>query len=75
MGWKLAVRDRGPGLSDEIIKKIFTPCFTTRAEGTGLGLPVVQHVVILHEGQITVGNAPDGGAEFALWLPDLTGAK
>jgi len=73
-GWRLAVRDHGPGLNDDIIEKIFTPFFTTRAEGTGLGLPVVQHVAILHEGQITAGNAPGGGADFALWLPDQTGA-
>jgi two-component system sensor histidine kinase HydH len=50
-------------------KKLFTPFFTTRATGTGLGLAVVQHVAILHEGEATGDNHPDGGAIFALWLP------
>lgn len=69
-GWCLAVRDEGPGLPDDVLDKIFTPFFTTRAEGTGLGLPIVQHVAILHEGSITATNAEGGGALFALWLPD-----
>ena len=69
-GWCLSVRDEGPGLADAVQNKIFTPFFTTRAEGTGLGLPVVQHVAILHEGEITGTNAKNGGAYFSLWLPD-----
>jgi len=68
-GWKLSVRDHGPGVSKENLNKIFTPFFTTRSHGTGLGLPVVQHVIILHEGELFAGNAPDGGAEFAMWFP------
>lgn len=70
VGWCLTVRDEGPGIPGDMLEKIFTPFFTTRAEGTGLGLPVVQHVVILHEGSITAANAAGGGAIFALWLPD-----
>jgi len=69
LGWCLAVGDQGPGLSDEVKEKMFTPFFTTHAEGTGLGLPVVQHVAILHEGRINATNMEDGGALFALWLP------
>lgn len=69
-GWCIAVRDEGPGLQDGVRDKIFAPFFTTRAEGTGLGLPVVQHVAILHEGLITATNAVGGGALFTLWLPD-----
>jgi len=68
-GWSLAVGDQGPGLSDEVKGKMFTPFFTTHAEGTGLGLPVVQHVAILHEGRISAINNEDGGALFTLWLP------
>ncbi|MEE8387406.1 MAG: ATP-binding protein [Acidiferrobacterales bacterium] len=68
-GWCLAVRDEGCGLSDEVKDKMFTPFFTTHTEGTGLGLPVVQHVAILHEGQISAANTETGGALFALWLP------
>ncbi|MBC8269249.1 MAG: histidine kinase [Rhodospirillaceae bacterium] len=74
-GWSLAVADEGPGLSDEVMEKMFTPFFTTRAEGTGLGLPVVQHVAIIHEGRIIATNLGDGGAYFALWLPVTEGSK
>ncbi len=69
-GWALSVLDKGPGLSEEIIDKIFTPFFTTRSRGTGLGLSLVQHVAILHGGLITATNHPGGGAAFTLWLPD-----
>ena len=69
-GWCLSVQDEGSGLSDDIRDKIFTPFFTTHTEGTGLGLPVVQHVAFLHDGQITATNAEGGGAIFVLWLPD-----
>lgn len=70
-GWCLDVSDQGPGLSDELKEKIFTPFFTTHSEGTGLGLPVVLHVAILHEGSITVANNQGYGATFSLWLPTM----
>ncbi len=69
-GWCLSVADQGPGIPADDLDKIFTPFFTTRSEGTGLGLPVVQHVAMLHEGDISAVNCIDGGALFALWLPD-----
>jgi signal transduction histidine kinase len=72
-GWSLAVIDQGPGLTDAVQEKLFTPFFTTRPTGTGLGLAVVQHVAILHEGEATGGNYPGGGAIFALWLPKPQG--
>jgi signal transduction histidine kinase len=68
-GWSLAVIDQGPGLTEAVREKLFTPFFTTRPTGTGLGLAVVQHVAILHEGEATGANHPGGGAIFALWLP------
>jgi signal transduction histidine kinase len=69
-GWSISVEDRGPGLSEDIQKRMFTPFFTTRPEGTGLGLPVVQYVASLHDGSISASNNPDGGAHFRLWLPE-----
>lgn len=69
-GWCLSVADEGPGIPADDLNKIFTPFFTTRSEGTGLGLPVVQHVAMLHEGEISAVNSKDSGALFALWLPD-----
>lgn len=69
-GWCLAVRDEGHGLSDDVKSKIFTPFFTTRSDGTGLGLPIVQHIALIHDGWIAGENATDGGAIFTLWFPE-----
>lgn len=69
-GWCIAVEDEGPGLSEEVRKNLFTPFFSTRPDGTGLGLPVVQHIASLHGGSIKGTNRPDGGARFEFWLPE-----
>ncbi|MEW5965134.1 MAG: ATP-binding protein [Pseudomonadota bacterium] len=69
-GWALEVCDQGPGLSKEVRKKLFTPFFTTQPNGTGLGLAVVQHVAMLHDGRITGENRSGGGAVFSLWFPE-----
>jgi signal transduction histidine kinase len=50
--------------------KIFLPFFTTRSDGTGLGLPVVQHVALMHGGYVSASNQPGGGTQFAVWLPE-----
>lgn len=69
-GWQLSVEDHGRGMAPEVLENIFVPFFTTRSDGTGLGLPVVQHVALLHDGQVTVTSTPGDGTRFALWLPD-----
>ena len=69
-GWILAVSDHGRGMAPEVVEKIFVPFYTTRSDGTGLGLPVVQHVALLHEGQVTVSSEPGHGTRFAIWLPE-----
>lgn len=69
-GWALAVTDHGRGMPPEVMERIFVPFYTTRSDGTGLGLPVVQHVALLHNGQVTVASAPGHGTRFAIWLPD-----
>lgn len=71
-GWELSVADHGKGIAPGIMDKIFQPFFTTRGDGTGLGLPVVQHVALLHGGTVTASNQPGGGTKFALWLPGET---
>jgi len=68
--WQLvAVRDNGPGIPAGSLDKIFVPFFTTKATGTGLGLPVVQKIALQHGGRVEARNQPQGGAEFDLWLP------
>jgi len=47
------------------------PFYTTRSDGTGLGLPVVQHVALLHNGQVSVSSEPGHGTRIAIWLPHL----
>ncbi len=69
-GWELLVEDKGPGIAEADFKKIFVPFFTTRTSGTGLGLPLVQHVAILHGGEVSANNLPEGGAQFTFWMSD-----
>lgn len=70
VGWRLAVADCGSGLMPEVGDKLFTPFFTTRKGGTGLGLSVAQHIVLQHGGSIHAENQPAGGALFIIWLPE-----
>lgn len=58
------VRDGGPGVPDELRGQIFTPFFTTREKGTGLGLALVRDIVRDHGGEMSVDRAPEGGACF-----------
>jgi signal transduction histidine kinase len=66
---EILVDDSGQGVPPEIRERIFEPFFTTKAEGSGLGLPIVHAIVTQHGGTITVEDAPEGGARFALRVP------
>ena len=66
---RICVADDGPGISETDLPKIFLPFYTTKSEGTGLGLAVVQKVALQHGGSIEGRNRQGGGAEFLLWLP------
>jgi signal transduction histidine kinase len=65
-GAEIIVRDRGPGIPASDRDRIFEPFYTTRSEGTGLGLSVVRHLAREHGWRVTVNDAAGGGAEFRL---------
>ncbi|HUF22972.1 MAG TPA: ATP-binding protein [Vicinamibacterales bacterium] len=72
---RLAVSDNGPGVAAAVGDKVFQPFFTTRGRGTGLGLALVQKIIVSHNGRVTLGASPDGGAEFTIVLPLAAGSK
>ena len=65
---RLSVRDNGPGIPEEIRERIFFPLVTGRAAGTGLGLPIAQSLIQLHEGLIECRSRP-GATSFDILLP------
>ncbi len=68
-GVLMTVSDRGSGIADADMARLFTPFFTRKAEGTGLGLWVCQGLIERYGGQINAANLPQGGAIFRVWLP------
>jgi PAS domain S-box-containing protein len=66
---KVSVEDNGPGIPQADRERVFQPFFTTRARGTGLGLSLVQKIVVMHNGRVTVGESPAGGAGIELTFP------
>lgn len=65
----LVVEDSGVGMPDEVKEKIFLPFFTTREEGSGMGLSVVHGIVKAHRGRIRVTASPGAGSRFEITLP------
>lgn len=68
---RLCIEDDGPGIEPAALPRIFDPFFTTRERGTGLGLAVVQAVVLEHGGMLLPGSSELGGARFDIQLPLL----
>jgi len=68
-GVVLEVRDTGPGVAVENLGAIFEPYFTTKSEGSGLGLWIAQQIIAAHGGTIRAANAAGGGAVFTVRLP------
>ena len=68
--WALVeVRDSGDGIAEEVRDKLFTPFFTTKEDGTGLGLVTSRKIVEAHGGRLTVDSVPGEGACFTIALP------
>ncbi len=66
----ISVKDNGPGIPPQCVGRLFEPFYTTRPEGTGLGLAVVQAVTRSHNGSVSVDSSPTGSC-FTLDLPAL----
>ena len=66
---QIQISDDGVGITDDIQEQVFDPFFTTSSDGTGLGLAVVQSVVLAHAGNISIVPPVLGGASFKISLP------
>lgn len=65
----VTVDDNGPGIDPSARDRVFRPFFTSKRNGTGLGLALVQKIVVFHNGRITVGSSALGGASLQISLP------
>ena len=66
---RISLCDTGAGINEENLKKIFEPYFTTRDNGTGLGLTMVFKIIREHRGEISVESREGGGTDFEIILP------
>ena len=65
----VAIRDQGEGIAETDLEHIFSPFFSTKETGSGLGLPFAQKIVELHQGTLRADNNAEGGATFVIELP------
>ena len=65
----LSVRDNGPGIEDDTLSNIFDPFYTTKGDGTGLGLALTKKTAELHGGRIEADTRPGAGTQFTLVFP------
>jgi signal transduction histidine kinase len=66
---RLAIDDNGPGIEPSARERVFRPFFTSKRNGTGLGLALVQKIIVFHNGRVTIGSSPLGGASLQVTLP------
>jgi PAS domain S-box-containing protein len=66
---RVSVDDNGPGIPPSDRDRIFTPFVTTKGRGTGLGLALVQKIIVTHNGRVLVASSPQGGASLQVILP------
>jgi len=64
----IAVQDNGPGIPVEQREKAFVPFFTTKRQGSGVGLSLVRQIAAAHNGSVAIGETPGGGATVTLRL-------
>jgi signal transduction histidine kinase len=68
-GLTVTIADHGPGIPADLRQRVFEPYFTTKSDGTGLGLALVRVTLEAHRGSISVSETPGGGATFAIVFP------
>ncbi|MBL1433720.1 MAG: PAS domain-containing sensor histidine kinase [Gammaproteobacteria bacterium] len=68
---QIKIQDNGPGINSEALQEIFKPFYTTKKNGTGLGLAVVNDVIKAHSGEINVSSELGIGTEFIINLPSV----
>ena len=66
---QIVFTDEGPGIPADVLEKIFTPFFTTKARGSGLGLPTVRRLIEAHQGTISIACPSTGGTVVTVQLP------
>lgn len=70
---EVLVRDRGPGLAAGARERLFSPFYTTKEKGMGMGLPIARRITEEHGGRIEIDDAPDGGVRARIMLPAVAG--
>ncbi len=73
-GVTLEVKDRGSGLSEEVLRDALLPFYSTKPKGTGLGLTLCREIVDAHGGRLSIANREGGGAVVTVWLPQAPAA-
>ena len=68
---RITVDDNGPGIDPAARDRVFRPFFTTKRSGTGLGLALVQKIIVFHNGRVAAGTSPLGGASLQIFLPSV----
>lgn len=71
----VSVRDTGPGFPDGIVDQLFEAFFSTKAEGTGMGLAIARSIIEAHGGTLSGENCAKGGALFTICLPEAIEGK
>ncbi|HIE06965.1 MAG TPA: response regulator, partial [Desulfarculaceae bacterium] len=72
---RISVRDQGHGIVPGIKQKVFDPFFTTRSEGSGLGLSVIHSIISKHDGHVAISSVPGKFTDFIVFLPALHGHR
>ncbi len=65
------IQDTGPGMPQDVRERIFEPFYTTKDEGTGLGLCIAAQIMARHDGRLVLESSTERGTTFAVWIPTV----